>query len=292
MAVSASMVKELRERTGLGMMDCKKALVEADGDIELAIENLRKSGQAKAAKKAGRIAADGRIEVVTNGDSTQVAIVEVNCETDFVGKSDDFAAFAKAVATTTMEEQPADLQALLGLSISPSTIEKAVEQIIMKLGESISIRRFRCDRDTDAVYGTYVHGERIGVIVKMKGGNEALAKDMAMHIAASKPVCVNPDDMPANIVEKEKEIFTEQAANSGKPAEIIEKMVTGKLNKFLAEATLIGQPFVKDPDTKVSKLLDAADAKVVWFERYEVGEGIEKKQDNFVEEVMQQARGN
>lgn len=290
MAVTASTVKELRERTGLGMMDCKKALVEADGDIELAIENLRKSGQAKAAKKAGRIAAEGTIQVVASDDSKKIAMVEVNCETDFVGKGDDFLAFANLVSTKVMEEQPADIDTLMALSLPP-TITEAVEQIVMKIGESIKIRRFRCDSDADAVYGTYVHGGRIGVIVKMNGGDEALAKDVAMHIAASKPVCVKPGDMPADVVAKEKEIYSEQAASSGKPAEIVEKMVAGKLNKFLAESTLIGQPFVKDPDTKVGKLLDKAGATVAWFERYEVGEGIEKKEDNFVEEVMQQARG-
>tara|TARA_R110000782_G_scaffold86887_1_gene168305 strand:- start:1144 stop:2013 length:870 start_codon:yes stop_codon:yes gene_type:complete len=288
MQITASLVKELRERTGAGMMDCKKALNEANGDIEVAIEEMRKSGAANAAKKAGRIAAEGIILVKQNDKSA--IILEINCETDFVAKDENFLNFADSVIETIDAQSPADVEALMGLSFGEQTIEEANQQLIAKIGEKITVRRFEKITSAGQI-GHYLHGSRIGVIVEVEGGDEAMAKDLAMHIAASKPVCVSEDEVSQDILDKEKEIFSAQAEESGKPAEIIEKMVTGRIKKFLKEITLLGQPYVKDPDQTVEKLLKSANASVLSFRRYEVGEGIEKKVDNFAEEVMSQAKG-
>lgn len=292
MAITAALVKELRERTGAGMMECKKALVETDGDIDAAIEAMRKSGAAKADKKAGRVAAEGKIEMAVSDDGAMLAMVEVNSETDFAAKDDNFAGFATAVAAAALAGEAADAEALSAMTLaSGETVDDARKNLISKIGENITVRRCNIIKRQGDHLGVYAHGARIGVVVDLKGGSEELAKDLAMHIAASKPVCVAQADVPADMVEKEKEIFSAQAAESGKPAEIIEKMVTGRIAKFLNEQALYGQPFVKDPDQKVEKLLKAADASVVSFSRLEVGEGIEKKVENFADEVKAQLEG-
>jgi len=286
MAISAKLVKELRERTGSGMMECKKALVETDGDIEAAVELMRKAGQAKADKKASRVAAEGTIVIEQNGNNA--VMLEVNSETDFVAKGDDFMNFCHEVAKNILETKPADVEALL--AANDGAIETQRRTLIAKIGENINIRRFSLfDMAGDSHLGAYSHNGRIGVLVDMKGGNPELSKDVAMHIAASKPVCINADQVPTDVINKEKEIFTAQAKESGKPDNIIEKMITGRINKFLKEITLLGQPFVKDPDQTIEKLLKANSAEVIKFENFVLGEGIEKKVDNFAEEVMKQA---
>jgi elongation factor Ts len=289
--ITAAMVKELRERTGAGMMECKKALVETQGDVEAAIELMRKSGQTKAAKKAGRIAAEGLI--VVQQDDKQVAMLEVNSETDFVSKGDDFKAFCEEVATTILQKAPTDLDALMATALpNGKSVEEGRKDLIAKIGENVNVRRFALIKQpSDGQLGVYLHGTRIGVVVDMRGGSPELAKDIAMHIAASRPVCVSADQVPAETQAKEKEIYAAQAAKEGKPANIVEKMVEGRLRKFLGEITLLGQPFVKDPDMKVEKLLKTKGASVAKFERFEVGEGVEKKSDNFADEVMQQVQG-
>ncbi len=294
MAITASQVKELRERTGSGMMECKKALVETNGDIEAAIENMRKSGQAKAAKKAGRTAADGLIVIATSADGKQAAIVEVNCETDFVAKDDNFTSFANAVAERALAGGAEDVEALLNQPLhegEETTINAAREALISKIGENMNVRRFTRFESTDGAIVSYRHGVRIGVIAEIEGGDAALGKDIAMHIAATNPLCVSADDVPAETLEKERAIFKAQALESGKPENIVDKIVDGRVRKYLAEITLLGQPFVKDPDTTVEKLLADNGARVVRFQRFEVGEGIEKKVENFAEEVMAQVRG-
>ncbi|ORU93099.1 MAG: elongation factor Ts [Cycloclasticus sp. symbiont of Bathymodiolus heckerae] len=293
MSVTAAMVKELRERTGSGMMECKKALVETGGDLEVAIENMRKSGMAKADKKAGRIAAEGIIAIATSGDASITSIVEINSETDFVSKGDDFLDFTSAVANTVVGNDVADVDALNSTQVvgESVTVDEKRRALIAKVGENINVRRFRTIKTSGSIVGSYMHGIRIGVLVEMEGGDMALAKDIAMHIAAIKPMCVSESEVPAEEIEKEKEIFRGQAAESGKPAEIIEKMIVGKLKKFLKGITLLGQPFVKDGDVTVEQLLKANNAKVLSFVRFEVGEGIEKKEDDFAAEVMAQARG-
>ena len=291
MAITAALVKELRERTGAGMMECKKILTETDGDIELAVEELRKRGAAAADKKSDRIAAEGTVVAVVSGDKG--VLLEVNCETDFVGKDENFVAFANNVAQTLLDSDVADIEALASATISGGsvTVEEARSALVQKIGENIQIRRFeRILAESGETVSSYQHGNAIGVVVKTTGDDE-LGRDLAMHIAASKPVCVSEDQIPADQLEKEKEIFSAQAAESGKPAEIIEKMVVGRLRKFVNEITLLGQPFVKDPDQNVEKLLKSKNAQVTNFVRYEVGDGIEKKEDNFVEEVMAQAKG-
>lgn len=292
MAITAALVKELRERTGAGMMECKKALVETDGDIETAIELMRKSGMAKADKKAGRTAADGLVVIKTSADGKQATIVEINSETDFVAKGDDFINFANAIAARILASKPADLDALMAMPLQDGgeSVEHARKELIAKLGENMSVRRFEL-LETSGYIGSYMHGTRIGVLVDLEGGDQTLAKDLAMHIAASRPTCVSEENVPAELIEKEKEIFSAQAAESGKPAEIIEKMVGGRIKKFLKEITLLGQPFVKDPDQTIEKLLKGAGAKVNRFTRFEVGEGIEKKTENFADEVMAQVKG-
>ena len=293
MAITASMVKELRERTGAGMMDCKKMLTETNGDIEAAIEQMRKSGAAKADKKAGRVAADGKVVITVSDDGKEASIVEVNCETDFVAKDENFINFANAVGARVLADKPADIDALSALPLdSGETVEEVRAGLVAKIGENMKVRRFEIiTSDAGEVY-SYSHGVRIGVAVALTGGNADLGKDVAMHIAASRPLCVSEADVPEETLAKEKEILIAQAEGSGKPMEIIEKMVEGRMRKYLAEITLVGQPFVKDPDQTVGKLLKDAGAEVTSFVRYEVGEGIEKKQEDFAAEVMAQVKGD
>jgi elongation factor Ts len=280
------MVKELRERTGAGMMECKKALVETGGDMDAAAELLRKSGQAKADKKAGRVAADGKVVVKANG--SKAVVVEVNSETDFVAKDENFVAFADAVAEAALASGQDDVEAFASDALADGrTVETARTELIAKVGENISVRRIAQVEATGPI-GHYTHGAKIGAVVALDGGDESLARDIAMHVAAINPACIDETGVPAETIENERRILSEQAADSGKPAEIIEKMVAGRMAKFLKEITLVGQPFVKDPDVSVGKLLANADAKVTAFRRFEVGEGIEKKQENFAEEVMKQ----
>lgn len=290
MQISANAVKELRERSGAGMMECKNALVATEGDLEAALEHLRKSGAAKAAKKAGRIAAEGSVVIAEGAGAA--ALVEINSETDFSAKDENFLAFAQAVGRTVLSTRPADLNVLAATPLDggSATVEEARQQLILKIGENISIRRFEIRTSPTGNIGTYRHGARIGVLVELEGGTAELAKDISMHIAASNPVCIAESDVPAELLAKEREIFRAQATNSGKPADIIEKMITGQLRKFVGGISLLGQPFVKDPDTTIGKLI-GKDGKVKSFIRYEVGEGIEKKEVNFAEEVAAQVRG-
>ena len=289
MAVTAALVKELRERTGAGMMECKKALVETNGDMDAAIELLRKTGLAKADKKAGRVAAEGKI-VAAQADGNAV-LVEINSETDFVAKDENFGAFTDAVAQAALAQDGDAIEALLEANLDGQTVEQARQALIAKIGENIQVRRMTRVA-TDGVIGSYVHGGRIGVLVELEGGDAELARDLAMHVAALSPAYATADDVPADVLAKEKEILVAQAQDSGKPPEIIEKMVEGRLRKYLAEITLVGQPFVKDGDVTVGKLLDQKGATVKGFSRLAVGEGIEKKEENFAEEVMQQVAGN
>jgi elongation factor Ts len=290
MAVTAAMVKELRDRTGAGMMECKKALVETNGDMDAAIDYLRKSGLAQADKKAGRVAAEGKIVLSLSADGKQAVMVEVNCETDFVAKDANFNSFADAVAANALSEGPADVEALLGTRIGAETVEQARQALVNKIGENIQVRRF-ANVSTDGTIGAYVHGGKIGVLVDLDGGDETLARDLAMHIAALNPEFVSDEDVPAEIIAREKDILVAQAESSGKPAEIIEKMVSGRLRKHLAGITLLGQTFVKDGDLTVGKLMTQNNASVRGFERLAVGEGIEKQESNFTDEVMQQVTG-
>ena len=286
MTITASLVKELRERTGAGMMECKKALVEVDGDLEAAQELLRKIGQASAIKKSGRIAAEGRIALATS--KAAAVIVEVNCETDFVAKDDNFLGFARQVADMALQHSPADLDTLMALQLpSGESLEEARNTLVAKIDEKIKVRRFEVIQVRGAI-GSYLHGARIGVLVDVEGGDEALRKDLAMHIAASSPSRISAEDVPADEVEKERKFLSEQAAQEGKPPEIVAKMIDGRLRKYLNEITLLGQPFVKDTDINIGKLLQQADATVHSFVRLEVGEGIEKKVENFAEEVQAQ----
>jgi len=295
MAITAALVKELRERTGSGMMECKKALVDANGDMDTAIEALRKAGMAKADKKAGRIAAEGLIVIELSGDAKTAALVEVNCETDFVAKKDDFREFASAIARRVLADDPADIDALLALPLTDddaTTIEDTRKGLIARIGENITVRRFVRIESSNPL-ATYSHGARIGVVVDYSGGDATLGRDLAMHIAAHdpRPVCVSEDQVPAELIAGEREIFAAQARESGKPDNIIEKMIEGRIRKFLSEITLLGQNFVKDPDLTVGKLLQQADAAVARFERMELGEGIERKVENFADEVMAQVKG-
>ncbi|GAA0856017.1 translation elongation factor Ts [Aliiglaciecola litoralis] len=284
MAVTAALVKELRERTGAGMLDCKKALVETDGDIELAIENMRKSGQAKAAKKAGRIAAEGIIITkVSNGVAT---MMEINSETDFVARDEGFLAFANKLIDVAAANKINDMETLNSAQIDGVSVADARDTLVAKIGENISPRRVLTVEGDNL--GAYVHGGRIGVVAILNGGDEELAKDVAMHVAAASPQFVKPDDVPAEVVAKEKEIQLEIAVQSGKPADIAEKMVSGRMKKFTGEISLTGQPFVKDPSMSVGDLLKSKGADVVNFVRFEVGEGIEKKQEDFAAEVAAQ----
>jgi len=288
--ITAALVKELRERTGSGMMECKRALQETGGDIEAAVELMRKAGQAKADKKASRIAAEGLI--VLRQAAGAVAMAEVNCETDFVTKNDDFRAFAAEVAETVLHEGPADLDALLAaVMANGQSVEQNRRDCIAKIGENINVRRGVRLTTSTGVLGSYLHGTRIGVLVELDGGEAELAKDIAMHVAASRPLCVSADQVPAELIAKEKEIYAARAVAEGKPANMIDKIAEGRLRKYLEEVTLLGQPFVKDPEQSVDKLLKSHKARVVRFERFELGEGIEKKSSDFAAEVAA-ARGD
>lgn len=290
MPVTAAMVKELRVRTGVGMMDCKHALVETDGDLDAAVEVLRKSGQAKADRKSGRIAAEGRIVISLEG--SQAVIVEINSETDFATKDESFIAFTDAVAAAALAHGTTDVDLMATQSIDTGkTVEQARTELVAKIGENISVRRIAIVESTAAI-GSYLHqGSLIGAVVALDGGDEALARNIAMHVAAINPDCIDEDGVAAGMLERERRIFTEQAEASGKPPEIVAKMVSGRVAKFLKGITLVGQPFVKDSDVTVGKLLQAAHASVTAFVRFEVGDGIEKKEENFAAEVMAQVKG-
>lgn len=293
MAITAALVKELRERTGSGMMECKKALVESNGDIDAAIEAMRKAGLAKADKKSDRVAAEGLIAIEVSSDGKQAVMLEVNSETDFVAKADDFIEFVNEVAKVTLAEKPADLDALSALPLaSGDSVDTVRQALIAKIGENIQLRRFNMMSIDKGLIGTYRHGDRIGSMVAITAANDVLAKDVAMHVAASRPQAISAADLPAELLDKERDIVATQARDSGKPEAIIEKMVEGRMKKFVNEISLLGQSFVKDPDVTVEKLLAQSDATVTEFALFEVGEGIEKKEDNFAEEVMAQARGN
>ncbi len=287
--ISASQVKELRERTGSGMMECKKALVEAAGDMELAIENMRKAGLAKADKKSNTIAAEGIIGVKVSDCGKNVAIIDVNCQTDFVAKAEDFVGFVNSVAHALLNNDGIENEEqLLAMPLEDGiTVDEIRRGLISKLGENIVIRRFEKYK-TDGGTACYLHGTKIGVIVELAANDAELGKDVAMHIAASKPTCVSADQVSPELIEKEKEIFSAQAAESGKPAEIIAKMVEGRISKFLAEVTLNGQAFIKDDKITVGKLAESKGNQVIRFSRFEVGEGIEKKEEDFAAEVMAQ----
>lgn len=292
MAITASMVKELRNRTGAGMMDCKKSLSDTNGDMEAAIDLMRTSGAAKAAKKSGRIAAEGLVKVNVSDNGKIATILEVNSETDFVTKGDIFINFVDALGALALKTTPDNIKNFMTQVMENGTsLETAREEVVANTGENVTIRRVQTIQAGDGVLGVYKHGERIAVLTLLEGGNEMLAKDIAMHIAASKPECITEDELPANLIEREKAIFMEQARESGKPENIIEKMITGRMKKFVNETTLLGQPFVKDPDTTIGALLKSNNATVKSFVRFEVGEGIEKKEENFADEVMSQIKG-
>ena len=290
MSISASMVKELRERTGAGMMDCKKALGETNGDLDEAIALLRKKGAASAEKKAGRIAAEGVVQLLISEDASRGTLLEVNCETDFVAKDDSFNSFVAALTQLIVDQNPADVESLSALIMdSGASVEAERQELIAKIGENISIRRFETLVSGSGQISGYMHGTRIGVLVSASGAAE-LGRDLAMHIAASRPVCIGEADMPSDVLTREREIYTAQAAESGKSPEIVEKMVDGRVKKFLKENTLLGQPFVKNPDISVTELLAQGNASMDGMLRFEVGEGLEKKVDDFVAEVMAQAK--
>jgi elongation factor Ts len=297
MAVTAESVKVLRERTGAGMMECKKALVETNGDLEAAAELMRKAGLAKADKKAARVAAEGVIAIERSSDGKRAVVVEVNCETDFVAREQDFQQFAAKVAKTALAKRPADLDALLaapiegGQSIEAMSIEQGRRVLIAKIGENITVRRYTMV-EAPSVIGTYLHGTRIGALVAMKAGDETVAKDIAMHVAAINPAHIRASDVPADEVAREREIFAEQSKNdpkiAGKPPEVVAKILEGKVRKWLGEITLLGQPFVKDDKQTVEQYLKGAGGEVATIVRYEVGAGIEKKQEDFAAEVRKQ----
>jgi elongation factor Ts len=291
MAVTADAVKALRERTGAGMMECKKALVETNGDLDAAAELMRKTGLAKADNKATRVAAEGVIVIHRSPDAKRAAIVEVNCETDFVARESDFKGFAAEAAAVILAKRPASLEAALALPLGTGTVDDVRRALVAKIGENISLRRFAVT-EAPAIVGAYLHGSRIGALVAMKTGDEAVAKDVAMHVAAINPAFVAASEVPEEQVAKEREIQTEQARtdpkNAGKPQEILAKIIDGKVRKWLGEITLLGQPFVKDPDQTVEKYLKQSGGEVLSVIRYEVGAGIEKKQEDFAEEVRKQ----
>ncbi len=290
MAITAGMVKELRERTGAGMMECKKALTETNGDMEAAIDLMRKSGAAKADKKAGRVAAEGRVVIAISADAKQAAMVEVNSETDFVANDSNFVEFANAVGAAALAAKPADVEALSALTLaSGQTVEESRTALIAKIGENIQVRRLQLVDAGEGQIASYQHGARIGVLVCVTGDDAEVGKHIAMHVAASRPVCVDESGVPVDVVERERNIQIDIAMQSGKPRDIAEKMVVGRMKKFLGEITLVGQPFVMNPDQTVGDLLAAKGATVTQFVRLEVGEGIEKKQENFADEVAAQA---
>jgi len=291
MTITAALVKELRERTGAGMMDCKKALVETNADLEAAIDLMRASGAAKAAKKAGRVASEGLVNVTISGDNKNAVILEVNSETDFVTKGQPFIDFVNALGALALKTKPKSVETFLTQTLeSGETVDEAREGIIAKIGENVSVRRLQNVSAESGILGAYKHGDRIAVLAVLSGKDSSLAKDIAMHIAASRPECISEEDLSNELLEREKAIFIEQAKESGKPDSIIEKMIIGRMKKFVNEVTLYGQAFIKDPDISVGKLVKSKNATVESFVRFEVGEGIEKMEDNFVEEVMAQAR--
>lgn len=292
MSITAETVKQLRERTGAGMMECKRALVETNGDIEAAAELMRKQGLAKADKKAARVAAEGVIVLEKSADGRSAAMVEVNCETDFVAREADFQSFSAEVAQVVLAAGPATGEALAALKLaSGETVDERRRALVAKIGENISVRR-HATLSSSGQLGAYRHGTRIGALVAIEGGDAALAHDLAMHVAATNPAYLSVADVPADVVAKEREIETEKALAEGKPADIVAKMVEGRIRKTLNEKVLLGQPFVKDPDQTIEKLLKAAKAEVKSFQRFEVGAGIEKKQDDFVGEVMAQVKAS
>ncbi|WP_067561775.1 translation elongation factor Ts [Halofilum ochraceum] len=293
MEITAAMVKELRTRTGAGMMECKKALKEAEGDMEGAIEAMRKAGLAKADKKSGRVAAEGVIVTRVAEDGRTGVMVEINSETDFVAKNEEFQQFAARVAERVLESNPADVAELSGLTVGGGDerdIATATKELVAKIGENLEVRRFERRESENGQVASYLHGNRIGVLVDYTGA-EQVGKDVAMHVAANNPAATRADDIPQDELEKERQFLEEQARDSGKPEEIVKKMVEGRLRKHLSEITLLGQPFVKDPDQTVEEMLKANDADVSFFRRFEVGEGKEKKEENFADEVMAQAKG-
>ena len=292
MAITAALVKELRDRTGAGMMECKKSLVETDGDVEAAIELMRKTGLAKADKKAGRIATEGKVVVAFSDDNKKGVMLEVNCETDFVAMGDEFGNFASAVANRILSDAPADVAALIELPLEEGSesVNIVLKTMIAKIGENMSVRRF-VTFETEGQLGAYLHGTKIGVVIDMQGGDAALIKDVAMHVAASNPKGLDESSLDAAELAKEKEIAAAEAANSGKPENIIEKIVAGKIKRYIKDNTLVGQPFVKDPDVTVEQLVKKADATIQGFTRMEVGEGMEKKNEDFAAEVMAQIGG-
>jgi len=299
MNISAALVKELRERTGSGMMECKKSLVEAGGDLDAAIEIMRKAGLAKADKKSSRTAAEGRLAVKSSSDGKRAVVIEINSETDFVAKNDDFIAFADAVAQTVLEAGAGSVAEVLSLNLAGTnvSVDESRKELVAKLGENINVRRFERYESANGLVASYLHGTRIGVLVETKGGDAALGKDIAMHVAASKPVCVDESGVSPDLIAKEREIGlaqiekeeNEKPEDKRKPADLIQKIADGKIKKFLGEITLLGQPFVKDDKQTVGALLKSKGASVVRFTRLEVGEGIEKEESNFAEEVMAQA---
>ena len=291
--ITASLVKELRERTGAGMMDCKKALTQTDGDIDAAIDYLRENGIAKAAKKADRIAAEGRSYIEVKGN--KAVILEINSETDFVAKNEKFVALVKNVAEAILAAEPATLEEALQVEAQGGTVEAVINEGIATIGEKLSLRRFEVVTKSDAdAFGAYSHmGGRIGVLTLVEGStDEEAAKDVAMHIAALAPKYLDESEVPADVLEHEKKVLTEQALNEGKPANIVEKMIVGRINKFLEEITVVKQKFVKDDSFTVEKFVASKGGKLAKFVRYEVGEGIEKKEDNFAEEVMSQVNAS
>ena len=290
MSITAALVKEVRERTGAGMMECKKALVDSNGDVDSAIETLRIQGQAKADKKASRVVAEGLVAIKLDEHRKTGVLVEVNCETDFVAKESEFVDFVEEVATLVLEGEPRDVEALSTMQVGGESVEAKRRKLIARIGENIAIRRFSRLDAGDGSLGQYVHGGRIAVIVALNGGDEQVAKDVAMHVSWGQPLCLSEVDVPTETLEKEKSILRAQAEESGKPADIVEKMIAGRLKKYLKEVTLVGQPFVKDNEISVGKYLANAKADVSGFVRYEVGEGIEKKAENFAEEVKKQVR--
>ena len=284
--ITAAIVKELRERTGAGMMDCKKALVATEGDMEKAIDFLREKGLSQAAKKAGRVAAEGAVVAHVTEDGKVGAIVEVNCETDFVGQNENFQALAKSIAALIVETNPADVETLLASELDGKAVKDVVTEAIAKIGENISVRRFVRFESAEGKVYSYIHaGGKIGVLVDMKGGDLELGKDIAMQVAAANPQYLDRTEVPASELEHEKDILTEQARNEGKPEKIIEKMVLGRINKYYNDVCLVDQEFIKDGDLTISKLLKSKNAEVARFARFQLGEGIEKKQENFAEEV-------
>lgn len=292
MSISAQLVKELRERTGAGMMECKKALLETNGDIEAAVDHMRKTGLAKADKKAGRIAAEGTLVFSVSADHKEITLAEVNCETDFVAMGDEFQAFAQKVADVAREKGLENVEALASAEFANGvSVDDRRRELIAKIGENMSVRRFVTLKTTNGILGSYLHGKKIGVLVEVEGGDAELAKDLAMQIAAGNPIALDAQSLPQDFLDRENEIHRSKAQDSGKPANVIEKMVEGAMKKLFSEVTLLGQKFIKDPDVTIEALLKSKNAKVIQYVRYELGEGIEKEESDFVAEVMAQAKG-